>query len=278
MGGSVDGGMTASVFDNVAASYDLEFVESPLGRDLRAIVWERLRANFKAGDLILELNCGTGEDAVWLAGKGIRVVATDVSGEMLKATARKAAAKGVSQMIEVRRLDIARPEAVISGARFDGVFSDFGGLNCADDLEPLATMLAEHVVPGGMLLLVLLGRYCPWEIAWHCLHLQPSTAFRRLRRGGAEGKVGRRVIRVQYPTARSLSRVFAPWFTLVRVAGLGVFLPPTYLAERMARNPRLCRFLGRLECGLAGRFPFSRLGDHQILEFRRAGECLRHGR
>ncbi len=35
---------------------------------------------------ILELNCGTGEDAVLFSEKGFNIVATDVSEEMLKVT------------------------------------------------------------------------------------------------------------------------------------------------------------------------------------------------
>ncbi len=269
--------MKAGVFDDIASEYDREFVGSQLGRDLRAVVWNRLGARFKPGDCILELNCGTGEDAVWMAERGLRVVATDVSDKMLKATALKATARGVSDRVEVRRLDVARPEAMIPGLCFNGVLSNFGGLNCADDLAPLASMLAKHVAPGGILILVLMGRHCAWEIAWHCLHLKPRAAFRRLRAGGADARVGPHVIRVWYPTARSLRRMLSPWFVPRRVTGLGVFLPPTYLAETIARSPHLCRLLGQLERRLAGRFPLNRLGDHLIWEFQRTGEGSRHG-
>jgi SAM-dependent methyltransferase len=264
-------------FDSVAGDYDLEFTESPLGRDLRAIVWNRLAVNFKPGDFILELNCGTGEDAVWMAKKGIRVLATDVSAEMLKSTAQKATANGVAGMIEVRHLDISRPETLPSDLRFDGVLSNFGGLNCVGDLRPVASILGERVVPGGRLVLIYMGRYCAWEIAWHCLHLRPITAFRRLRLKGAAARVGSEMLQVWYPTARPMHRVFEPWFSPRRVTGLGVFLPPTYLAHWISDRPRLYRFLGRIERSLASSFPFTSFGDHTICEFERTGESSRRG-
>ena len=63
---------------------------------------------FQPGDQVLELGCGTGEDAIWLAKRGVRVLATDGSPAMLEATARKAQAEGVSELIETRRLDFTR--------------------------------------------------------------------------------------------------------------------------------------------------------------------------
>src|SRR3990172_1699331 len=97
-------------FGRIAADYDRAFTETQLARRLREIVWSCLAARFKTGDRVLELNCGTGEDATWLAGRGIYVVATDVSPEMLAVTARKALSRGVANRIEARLLDLARPQ------------------------------------------------------------------------------------------------------------------------------------------------------------------------
>ena len=48
----------------------------------------------KAGERVLELNCGTGEDAVHLARRGVRVLATDNSPRMLAAARSKIARAG----------------------------------------------------------------------------------------------------------------------------------------------------------------------------------------
>ncbi len=269
--------MTIAAFDSVAGDYDLEFTRSPLGRDLRAIVWDRLATHFAPGHRILELNCGTGEDAVWMAQRGIRVLATDISTEMLELAAHKAEAGGVARLVEIRPLDLARPESLLPGLPFDGALSNFGGLNCVKDLKPLASMLGERVAPGGRLILVLMSRYCAWEIVWHFLHLRPDAALRRLRPNGVEAGLGRESLRVYYPTIGSIRHIFAPWFVLRRTMGLGVFLPPTYLAPRVVERPGLYRVLRRLERSLAPCLPFGGLGDHTILEFERTGETFRRG-
>lgn len=279
--------MREAAFDSIAAEYDQEFTHTRLARVLREKVWSRLSANFKVGDHILELNCGTGEDAAWLAQHGMTVIATDVSTAMLEVAQQKAQRAGMSQWIEIRWLDLsgaqtgfeaftgsawlAKPAASSSpdSARFDGVLSNFGGLNCVRDLRPLASMLSEVVKPGGRLILVPMNRWCLWESIWHGLHLQPRLALRRLQRDGVDATVGNGKAHVWYPSIRSLRQVFGPTFKLRRVIGLGVFLPPSYLESVVARRPRLFNLLTRLERATAARFPFNRLADHVILEFER---------
>ena len=75
--------MTA--FDALAADYDASFTATPLGTLLREAVWRRLDARFAPGDRVLELACGTGEDAVHLASRGVRVTAVDASAAMVEA-------------------------------------------------------------------------------------------------------------------------------------------------------------------------------------------------
>jgi len=70
-------------FDRVAASYDDSFTRTVIGQAQRKQVWKRLLKAFAPGDRILELNCGTGEDARFLAIRGRRIVACDGSAEMI---------------------------------------------------------------------------------------------------------------------------------------------------------------------------------------------------
>ena len=61
-----------SGFDAVAEDYDDAFSRSILGTLMRRAVWRRLDQRFSAGDRVLELNCGTCEDAIHL-GAGVSV-------------------------------------------------------------------------------------------------------------------------------------------------------------------------------------------------------------
>ena len=54
----------AHPFDGVASTYDAAFSDRRLGRYLRGLVREWAGPCFATGSRVLELGCGTGEDAV----------------------------------------------------------------------------------------------------------------------------------------------------------------------------------------------------------------------
>ncbi|MGH2593991.1 MAG: SAM-dependent methyltransferase [Anaerolineae bacterium] len=262
---------TPSAFDQVAVNYDREFTDTALARALRAIVWSRLAEHFQPGMRVLEIGCGTGEDAVWLAKRGVHVVATDVSPAMLEVTRQKAERASVADQVQTYVLDAASPLAhsMGEGLGVRAAFSNFGALNCVGDLRPIANVLAEWMQPGGRFVLVLINRWCAWEMLWHLGHLQPRVAFRRLRRDGVDAQVGDATVHTWYPSIGSIRRTFAPGFKLMRVTGLGVFLPPSYLEPVVAKRPRLFRWLTRLEHATASAFPFTHIADHVIIELER---------
>jgi SAM-dependent methyltransferase len=261
--------MTAQAFDAAAEDYDRAFTETPLGRELRQIVWRSLADAFQPGTRVWELNCGTGEDAVWLARRGVRVVASDGSAEMLALAARKAAANQVSDRIEFLRYDFSTPAAGRPVFEFDGALSNFGGLNCIPDLRAVAKVLARSIKPGGRLIVVIMGRWCAWEILWHLGHFQPVRAFRRFARGGTASSLGSGTVRVWYPAAGTVQRAFHPEFKIRRIRGLGVTLPPSYLQQRVARRDGLFRLLCRLEHSRICTTLLNRLGDHILYDLER---------
>jgi hypothetical protein len=65
---------TVLAFDSLAARYDDLFTRSTIGRAQRDAVWDVLIDTFEPGAHILELNCGTGEDALFLADHCVSVV------------------------------------------------------------------------------------------------------------------------------------------------------------------------------------------------------------
>ncbi|MFJ6213877.1 class I SAM-dependent methyltransferase [Streptomyces sp. NPDC092296] len=107
----------------------------------------------------LDLGCGEGADAVWLAGRGWRVTATDVSRVALDRAAGHAAAAGVADRIDWQRHDLA--ESFPAGA-FDLVSAHFlhsPGI----PREQILRTAAAAVAPGGVLLVVGHAGPPPWE-------------------------------------------------------------------------------------------------------------------
>ena len=91
-------------FDALAATYDAHFTHSRIGTLMRRAVWQRLDSCFYPGHRVLELNCGTGEDAVYLGQRGVQVLATDLSKAMLQVTRQKVARAGLTAMVQVQQL------------------------------------------------------------------------------------------------------------------------------------------------------------------------------
>ena len=263
------GNAASAVFDAVASTYDDTFTNDPLGRWLRDAVQERLAREFERDSRVLEVGCGTGEDAVWLARRGVRVTATDASAAMLAAAGEKVSDAGVADLVSLEELDAAAPAGLSGLGPFDGAFSNFGALNCLPDRRPLAEALAGAIVPGGPLVLVVMGPVCAWEIAWQLGRGRPRAAFRRLRRGARAHVGAGTTTRVWYPSPRRLRTELEPWFGHRETSALGLLLPPSYLSGLVTRAPGVFDRLRRVERRVAGRFPAPWLADHYVSVFER---------
>jgi SAM-dependent methyltransferase len=256
----------AAAFDGMAQGYDAEFTATALGRVLRARVWSQLDAVFAGRQRILELGCGTGEDAVWLARAGYRVVAVDASAEMIRVARQKASAAGCADRIEFHCLAMESLSELTVG-RFDGVFSNFGAVNCVADFSGLSRVLAGLLEPGAPLLFVVMGRHVPWEWAWFLARGDRRRAFRRLRREGSAW----RGLTIHYPTPGALERRLAPHFTTLRRSALGFVLPPSYAGAWLERSPRMLRMLAAIDHATS-RHTYG-LADHYVLEARAGGRA-----
>jgi ubiquinone/menaquinone biosynthesis C-methylase UbiE len=253
-----------SAFDTIAESYDSLFTTSVIGRSQRAAVWKEAASVFRVGDRVLELNCGTGEDALFLAGKGISVTACDASARMIEQARARKADEAPWTPIEFHILCTEHLDNLPSGLHFDGVFSNFSGLNCVEDLSETARMLADRLDAGAHLLLCLSTRLCMWEILHYLFRAEFQKAFRRWR-GVTEAKVGLHSLRVYYPTLHSFQESFMPMFCLRSITGIGIAVPPSYMEEWARRNPCLFRICEIVD-DILRRLPGVRvLGDHMLL-------------
>jgi SAM-dependent methyltransferase len=256
----------AAAFDDVASSYDELFTYTSIGRAQRAHVWTRFLDVFRPGSRILELNCGTGEDARFLAEKGHDVVACDASEGMIAVAKSRTLRTGTRGSLEYLRVANENLETLVGQGQFDGAFSNFSGLNCVADLKPVAEALANLLRPHGRVLLCVWGRACPAEMLWYCFHAQPAKAVRRLFRNSST-RMGRKVIPVFYPSVREVRRCFAPWFRLASRRAIGLFVPPSYFEPVIRKHEKLLARLEWLDWRLA-HWPVLRdAGDHVLLEF-----------
>ncbi len=225
--------MREYAFDSLAAGYDGQFTRTRIGMAMRRVVWARCAARFRPGLRILEMNCGTGEDARWLAARGMQVVATDISPGMIEVARRKLSSLPEDQAVELQVLAWEQL-AQLAGRPFDGMLSNFGGLNCVADLHGAAEALAGVLRPGAVAILCIMGPYVPWEWLWFLARGRPDSAFRRLRRRREWSGIA-----VHYPSIATTAAAFAPGFRLLRAGAIGALLPPPYTEATLGHYPRL---------------------------------------
>jgi ubiquinone/menaquinone biosynthesis C-methylase UbiE len=260
----------ARAFDALASHYDAAWTESAVGQMQREQVWRELRPMFSPGERILELGCGTGVDAVFLARLGVRVHATDVSQQMLRAARDRIEREGLGGLITFELRGLENMGGISQSESFDGVLSDFGAVNCLQDLTSVAPALAGLLRPGGKLVLCFMGRFCLWETGYYLLHADPRRAFRRLRAGrtGIETTLASGpAFRVYYPSIAKLSAALSDVFTLVSFRSIGILVPPSPLERWASGRRRTLRVLSFLDTHTGG-WPFVRgTGDHRLAVF-----------
>jgi SAM-dependent methyltransferase len=255
-------------FDSLALSYDDLFTRSLVGRAQRNAVWDVLARVFTSDDRILELNCGTGEDAVFLARRGVSVFACDASEGMVEVARRRVISESLDDKVQVEHLPTERLGTLSQLSQFDGVLSNFSGLNCVADLATIARQLAQLVRPGAPIVLCLCTRFCLFEIIWFLLQGQPRKAFRRTS-GRTVARLEGFDIQLQYPTVRELRQVFSNDFKLRCCRGVGILVPPSYAESWARRYPQLfsrLESIDRLVCDLPG---LRVIGDHFLICFER---------
>lgn len=254
-------------FDAVAASYDEVFTDSLIGRAQRDSVWRELDRSFHPGQRILELNCGTGVDAVHLAARGVEVLACDISAGMLEVAGRRVESQRLRASVQLRRIATEEVASLRDQAPFDGAVSNFGGLNCIEDLRLVARDLAQLLRPGARTVICVMGRYVAWEFVVFAARGRVREGFRRLAPGPVYVRLGRERVPCWYPAVGTLRRAFAPGFRLLRWKGVGLSVPPSYLEGHARRFPRAIRVLGRADLWL-GHVPGLRVfADHYLLTF-----------
>jgi 2-polyprenyl-3-methyl-5-hydroxy-6-metoxy-1,4-benzoquinol methylase len=259
---------TGLAFDSLAEHYDDIFTSSLIGRAQRHAVWSVAGETFRNGDSILELNCGTGEDAFFLARLGASVLAYDASERMIAVAKHRHGAEAPTSPVRFEVLPTERITEASPLGPFDEVFSNFSGLNCVANIDDVARQLSAMVKPGAPMLLCLSTRVCLWETLWFLSRGELRKAFRRWK-GHAAATLGGFDVEVQYPTVRSLRKSFSPFFVLRGWTGVGIAVPPSYLEHLARRHPGILHWLGTIDERISAWPGFRGIGDHVLLRFER---------
>jgi ubiquinone/menaquinone biosynthesis C-methylase UbiE len=259
---------TQRAFDSVAADYDGPRGNNELIQRMRRTLWDVVRDSVPAGSRLLDLGCGTGIDAAEFARQGHRVVATDWSPQMVARTRARADDAGLASRVQAMHVGVHQLDR-LGDETFDGIYSNFGPLNCAPDLDEVAVQCERLVRPRGVLVFSVIGRLCPWEVGYYTLKGRFKRATVRAARGATAVGMNRHTIWTHYYFPREFYRAFAARFTLESYRALSLFMPPPYMVDAYRRHRATCERLGRLD-DRVGALPLLRdMGDHFLIAMRR---------
>src|SRR4029077_7236736 len=152
-------GLMLEAYEAAAPDYD------PQGQGyvwMRNVLWDRYARLFSAGQTVLDLGCGTGIDAVFLAQRGVRVMGIDASPSMIAQSRAKLAAAELDDLVDLRVMEVARL-GTLPRQGFDGIICAFAALSTIAELDEGAASVARLLVPRGILVVHLLNRWSLWE-------------------------------------------------------------------------------------------------------------------
>ena len=220
---------------------------------------------------MLELNSGTGEDALYFAVLGFRVHATDLSSGMLDKLMQKKSARTGMDTITTEQCSFTNLEQLKNKGPFDYVYSNFGGLNCTGDLNKVLADLTPLIKPSGFLTLVIISKFCLWE-SLLIFKGKFRTAFRRFfssngRQARAEGKR----FKCWYYRSSFVINALKSHFTLVSLEGLCTIVPPSYIEGFPEKHPVAFAYLCRQENKRKSAYPWRHIGDYFIITLQKHG-------
>lgn len=257
----------SEAFSRQAESFDALDVQNPILQYMRREVREQALQLLKPGDKILELNAGTGLDAVFFAEKGFGVHATDNATGMINIIKRKTGEKKLSSKITVQQCSFNNLELLFEN-KFNHIFSNFGGLNCAENIQAVIQQFDSLLLPGGTATLVMMPPFCPWELTL-AFKGNFKTAFRRLKKNGTVSHLEGMFFYTYYYTPASVIKFFGKNFSVSSLKSMGLITPPPYLDAFARKYPSLFKMLIMIEKKLHALPPFRSWGDHFILSMKK---------
>lgn len=230
---------------------------------MRQQVYDAVLPHLKTGSKILELNSGTGTDAIFFAKLGFEVLCTDLSDGMIKKISEKIKNENLQNRIKVFQCSYTELDKLYN-EKFDFIFSNFGGLNCVSDLRLVTTHFPKLLNDGGKVCLVIMPPICPWEIL-QVLKGNFKFAFRRFDKSGADANVEGVSFKTYYFSANEIKSALGNEFRIIHKQALGVFTPIPQMENFINKYRRLINLFQKFEKVFSKHFPFNLVGDHLIL-------------
>jgi ubiquinone/menaquinone biosynthesis C-methylase UbiE len=255
--------LASKAFSAQAAHFDADEESNRILKWMRKQVHNHEEEFLSPHSNILELNAGTGIDAVHFARQGHSVFAIDNAPGMVHQLQKKIVKFQSEARIRCALCSFTQLQT-LPAEQFDHVFSNFGGLNCIPNLQEVIQQLPRLLKPGATITFVMMPRICPWEIM-QAFRGKIRLAFRRFSRNGTSAHIdGHRFLSYYYSPAQVI-KSFDDRFALAKLRGLASFSPPPYYDAFPLKHPWTYNLLIGLDERYSTLPPVNRWADHFII-------------
>jgi ubiquinone/menaquinone biosynthesis C-methylase UbiE len=251
-------------FSKISNQYESLEKTSSLINWMRKRVQNHLERQLKPNSKILEINCGSGIDAVYLAKKGHQIFATDIADGMINHVNDKIKIYNLQQNLSCKKLSYLDLN-ILNTKKFDHIFSNFGGLNCSNknELNQVFNSFNNLLLPNGKITLVIMPKICIWEFLR--IFKFDRTAFRRLNKNGVIANIEGEKVRTFYHSANQIKQMLSNNFTKFNIENISFIGPTGNKVNFPKKYPILFKILKNLDY-LSNKIPFLQgYGDYYII-------------
>ncbi len=260
---------SATAFTQQANKFDELYSGNTIIQYKRKRVRDHLSKFIFSGQNILELNSGTGEDAIWFAEQNCHVHATDISVGMIEVLRQKVKDVHLEKLINSEICSFTALENLKNQGPYDLIFSNFAGLNCTGELNKVLASFAGLLKSKGIVTLVILPKFCLWEFLLIFKGKLKTGTRRVFSKNGVSARVEQTHFTCWYYNPSYLIKHLKKDFDLLSIEGLCTIVPPSYIENFPGRFPKLFSSLCKIENAWKNKCPWKYFGDYYIISFQK---------
>ena len=167
----------SSAFDSAAEEYDFTIGNNYINTWIRKRSIRELQRLARPDDILVEIGCGTGAEAIEVSRMVSKIIATDISEEMMRLLRTKIRAKGLTEKIVpflARASEMMRIAGILDGEKPRIVYSFNGALNCEPKLDQFAEELHSILQADGYFVCTIRNSLCLSEAISHAAVLNSA--------------------------------------------------------------------------------------------------------
>jgi len=256
--------IVSKAFGKQSAIFDDIYDSNPIVSYMRNIIRNEVLDGLQKDDHILEINAGTGTDAVFFAKLGYQVTALEISEQMVEKAQEKIQKHQLENQISFIQMNYENVSEV-EGV-FDYVYSNFGGLNCSPNLSEVVSQLLTKLKSGGKTTLTILPPFTLWE-KLYLLKGNFKLANRRKSGSPSIAHLEGEYFKCWYYSPKVITDTLDGLIKDVSVTGICIFTPPSFIEFFPKKYPAIFKSLTKLD-KLVSKLPiFNSIGDYYMITF-----------